>query len=108
MRIKEISCQSAESALNVILTEPLTLALVIFPDFSWLHFLILYFLILYFRILYFLILTEPLTLALLVFSDQSHLPATDWQVRFTLESKSLNSRIFSSISLQTDLIQSTC
>ena len=93
MRIKEISCQSAESALNVILTDPLTLALVIFPDFSW---------------LYFLILTEPLTLALLVFSDQSHLPATDWQVRFTLESKSLNSRIFSSISLQTDLIQSTC
>ena len=89
MRIKEISCQSAESALNVILT----LALVIFPDFSW---------------LYFLILTEPLTLALLVFSDQSHLPATDWQVRFTLESKSLNSRIFSSISLQTDLVQSTC
>ena len=89
MRIKEISCQSAESALNVILT----LALVIFPDFSW---------------LYFLILTEPLTLALLVFSDQSHLPAADWQVRFTLESKSLNSRIFSSISLQTDLVQSTC
>ena len=101
MRIKEISVQ--ESALNVILTEPLTLALVIFPDFSWLYFLILYFLI-----LYFLILTEPLTLALLVFSDQSHLPAADWQVRFTLESKSLNSRIFSSISLQTDLVQSTC
>ena len=98
MRIKEISCQSAESALNVILTEPLTLALVIFPDFSCFRSLILYF----------LILTEPLTLALLVFSDQSHLPATDWQVRFTLESKSLNSRIFSSISLQTDLVQSTC
>ena len=98
MRIKEISCQSAESALNVILTDPLTLALVIFPDFSWLYFLILYF----------LILTEPLFLALLVFSDQSHLPATDWQVRFTLESKSLNLRIFSSISLQTDLVQSTC
>ena len=94
MRIKEISCQSAESALNVILT----LALVIFPDFSCFRSLILYF----------LILTEPLTLALLVFSDQSHLPATDWQVRFTLESKSLNSRIFSSISLQTDLVQSTC
>ena len=98
MRIKEISCQSAESALNVILTGPLTLALVIFPDFSCSRFLILYF----------LILTEPLTLALLVFSDQSHLPAADWQVRFTLESKSLNSRIFSSISLQTDLVQSTC
>ena len=98
MRMKDFSVQSAESALNVILTEPLTLALVIFPDFSWLYFLILYF----------LILTEPLTLALLVFSDQSHLPATDWQVRFTLESKSLNSRIFSSISLQTDLVQSTC
>ena len=98
MRIKEISCQSAESALNVILTDPLTLALVIFPDFSWLNFLSLYF----------LILTEPLFLALLVFSDQSHLPAADWQVRFTLESKSLNSRIFSSISLQTDLVQSTC
>ena len=97
MRIKEISCQSAESALNVILTDPLTLALVIFPDFSWLYFLILYF----------LTLTEPLFLALLVFSDQSHLPAADWQVRFTLESKSLNSRIFSSISLQTDLVQST-
>ena len=98
MRMKDFSAQSAESALSVILTEPLTLALVIFPDFSWLYFLILYF----------LILTEPLFLALLVFSDQSHLPATDWQVRFTLESKSLNSRIFSSISLQTDLVQSTC
>ena len=98
MRMKDFSAQSAESALSVILTEPLTLALVIFPDFSWLYCLILHF----------LILTEPLSLALLVFSDQSHLPAADWQVRFTLESKSLNSRIFSSISLQTDLVQSTC
>ena len=98
MRMKDFSVQSAESALSVILTEPLSLALVIFPDFSCFPSLILYF----------LILTEPLTLALLVFSDQSHLPATDWQVRFTLESKSLNSRIFSSISLQTDLVQSTC
>ena len=103
MRMKDFSVQSAESALSVILTEPLTLALVIFPDFSCFPSLILYFLI-----LHFLILTEPLSLALLVFSDQSHLPAADWQVRFTLESKSLNSRIFSSISLQTDLVQSTC
>ena len=100
MRMKDFSVQSAESALSVILTEPLTLALVIFPDFSCFPSLILYF----------LILTEPLSLALLVFSDQSHLPvpAADLQVRFTLESKSLNSRIFSSISLQTDLVQSTC
>ena len=59
MRMKDFSVQSAEAALNVVRTEPLTLALVIFPDFSCFRFLILYF----------LILTEPLTLALLVFSD---------------------------------------